>query len=172
MAGRFRGDEFGKMDDKGRIVIPAPFRRVLAEHAAGPQVEVVFVFGPHLKDHAVAYTAKGFEQIEERAQAMAPGQARTFFKRSVVGRSKTLVVDESGRIVLPAGVRARCGLPETLPKGETVPIAMSGEVDTFTLWRRDLFDAETETAEDLAAKLPEHFDIMQLLDDPDAVAWD
>lgn len=171
MPSRFRGEETCRLDAKGRIAIPAPFRRVLAEAMEDPGAapEVIIVYGDHLKDFCECFDARSFREAEEDILAMKPGRARSVLMENVIGKSRTLSIDETGRIVLPAKVKARARLPDK----EAADVYAIGLGNKFRLWSQDVYDevvgAGTRAALD---KLPPDFDIMRLIDEPDAIEWE
>ena len=171
MPSRFRGEETCRMDAKGRVAIPSPFRRVLAEamDEAGAPPDVTIVYGDHLADHCECYDARSFEEIEDRILAMPAGHpARNLLEKNVLGKSRTLTIDDTGRIVLPPKVKSRARLPE---KGAADVYAI-GLGNKFRLWSQDVYDDVVGAATRAALeKLPEGFDVMRLIDEPDAIAW-
>lgn len=172
MARTFRGEGRYKVDAKGRVSIPAEFRRVLQERdprcqrAEAPEAfpELVLVFGDHLDGHVEGYTAEAAAEVDARIAAMPRGhKARKLLEHLFNAQSQTLIVDETGRIVLSAKIREKLGL-----SGDAYFKAAG---DTFQIWDADRYEATVgaNVAEQLAA-LPEDFDPMALLDDPNAVA--
>lgn len=159
------------MDAKGRIAIPAPFRRVLAEAMddAGAPPEVVIVYGDHLSNHCECYDVRSFREIEDRIFAMPEGHpARDLLEENVLGKSRTIGIDETGRIVLPPKVKARAGLPDKA----AADVYAIGLGTKFRLWSQALYD-EVVGAGTRAAlkKMPPNFNAMRLIDEPDAIDW-
>ena len=160
------------MDGKGRIAIPAPFRRVLAEAMDDPGAppEMVIVYGAHLGNHCECYDARSFRQIEDGILALPDGHpARDELELKVIGQSRTLTIDETGRIVLPPKVKARVGLPDK----EAADVYAIGLGTKFRLWSQSVYDEVAEArTKAVADKIPPNFNIMRLIDDPNAIAWD
>ncbi len=159
------------MDAKGRIAIPAPFRRVLAEAmgdaAAAP--EVVIVYGDHLATHCECYDVRSFGEIEERIFAMTEGHpARDLLEENVLGKSRTIAIDETGRLVLPPKVKARARLPDK----EAADVYAIGLGTKFRLWSQEVYDAEIGAGNRAVVdRLPRNFNVMRLIDEPDVVDW-
>lgn len=157
----FRGEFNQKVDGKGRMSIPADFRRVLEDgdpqHPETPNPRVVVLYGPHLKNHLQAYTIEAMAEIEAQIQALPRGSAeRKRASRLILSKSWAAEVDRDGRIVLPKERREQIGL-----EGEATMVAM---LDYFEIWNRDTYEA-TEAAEDEAylEEMGDDFDPMTLL---------
>ena len=169
MATRFRGEETAKMDAKSRVAIPAAFRRVLAEGTPdGGPARVVINYGEHLDGFCRCYSEESFQSLEDRILAMQDGTtARMLLQRFVLRQSLTATIDDTGRIVLPAKVKDRTGLPDKEPDS----VYFGGMGDHFELWREDLFEARDGGAASAAlARLPAGFDLLALIENPDALA--
>lgn len=171
MRNRFRGEEEARLDAKGRLVIPAKFRAVLSEamETPGAAPEVVIVYGEHLSNHCECYDARSFAAIEDRIFGMPDGHpARDLLEENVLGRSHTLAVDETGRVVLPPKVRARARLPE---RG-AADVYLIGLGNKFRLWSQEVYDEEVGASTRAAlGRLPPNFNVMRLIDEPDAIDW-
>ena len=154
----FRGEFNQKVDGKGRMSIPADFRRVLEsgdpDHPENPNPRLVLLYGPHLKDCLHVYTIKAMAEIEAGIAALPRGSAqRKQASRMILGKSWETEVDRDGRIVLPKERREQIGL-----QGEATMIAMG---DYFEIWNSADF-AEAEAAQ--SSDFPEDFDPLSLLD--------
>lgn len=159
MALSFRGEFTQRVDGKGRMSIPADFRRVLEDgdprHPENPLPRLVVLYGPHLKDCLHAYTIDAMADIEAGIQALPRGSSqRKQASRMILGKSWETEVDKDGRIVLPKARRDQIGL-----EGEAVMVAMG---DYFEIWNADTYAAEE--AEVFPADLPDDFDPLSLLD--------
>ena len=170
MTTRFRGEETAKMDAKSRVAIPAAFRRVLAEDApdGGPS-RVVINYGEHLNGFCRCYSELSFQALEDRIYAMPDGHpAKNVLQRNVLRRSMTATIDDTGRIVLAPKVKEKTGLPDKEPDS----VYFGGMGNHFELWREATFEArEGERADADLARLPQGFDLLALIGNPDAVDW-
>ena len=163
----FRGEFDQKVDGKGRMSIPADFRRVLEsgdpdfpEKTANPRM--VVLYGPHLKNCLQAYTIDDMAEIEAGIRSLPRGSdARKQASRMILGKSWETEVDRDGRIVLPKARREQIDLD-----GLSTMVAMG---DHFEIWNAETYESE-EGAEFKAylEKMPENFDPMSLLENPDA----
>lgn len=158
---RFRGEGIHKVDGKGRVSIPADFRRVIAagdpDWSEGKAPNFVIFYGD-TKPVLRCYTVEAFEELEEQiAQHPLGSQRRRILSKLYSGRSLTSTLDDSGRIVLPILRRRQIGL-----EGEAYFIAAG---DTFEIWRPETYQAEEQAATDAFLQgLPDGFDPLALLD--------
>jgi len=140
VARRFRGEGHHKVDTKGRVSIPASFRRVLeAEDPLWPETnenpELVIVYGDHRRKFLECYTMQAIEEVDAKIDALPRGaMERKMLQRLFHGQSFPTNVDETGRLVLPAKLRAKIGL-----EGEALFI---GAGDTFQIWKPETYEAE------------------------------
>ncbi len=162
MGRRFRGESQHKVDGKGRVSIPASFRRVLEASdpnwQSGDAPELVIVYGDARRNYLECYTMEAIEEVDAKIAALPRGSlARKALERMFNGQSLPTTVDETGRLVLPAKLRNKIGL-----KGEAFFIAAG---DTFQIWKPETFDdvQEMEAAK-LMDELPEGMDPLALLD--------
>ena len=168
MGRRFRGESHNKVDGKGRVSIPAPFRRVIEagdpNHPENPAPELVIVYGDHRRKYLECYTIEAIEEVDTKIDALPRGsEARKMLQRLFHGQSHPTSIDDTGRLVLPAKLRAKIGL-----ESEAFFIAAG---DTFQIWKPETYETEeVARTEEWLEDLPEDFDPLSLLDGPlDAV---
>ncbi|MEL7300189.1 MAG: division/cell wall cluster transcriptional repressor MraZ [Pseudomonadota bacterium] len=164
MARRFRGESHHKVDTKGRVSIPAHFRRVLEaadpDYIPGANPELVIVYGDHRRKFLECYTMEAIAEVDEKIDALPRGsKERKVLQQLFHGQSLPTSVDETGRIVLPAKLRQKIGLT-----GEAFFIAAG---DTFQIWRPETYEAEElSKTEAFLDDMPDDFDVMSFLDAP------
>ncbi|SHH73747.1 division/cell wall cluster transcriptional repressor MraZ [Cognatishimia maritima] len=162
MARRFRGESHHKVDTKGRVSIPASFRRVLEASdpnwKSGETPELVIVYGDHRRNYLECYTIEAIEEVDEKIDALPRGSMeRKMLQRLFHGQSFPTSVDETGRLVLPAKLRQKIDLDK-----EAFFIAAG---DTFQIWKPETYEAEELSAtEEWLDDLPEDFDPLIFLD--------
>lgn len=103
------------MDTKGRVSIPATFRRVLEagdpNWQPGANPELVIVYGDHRRNYLECYTMEAIEEVDSKIDAMPRGAIeRKMLQRMFHGQSFPTNVDETGRLVLPAKLRSKIEL--------------------------------------------------------------
>jgi MraZ protein len=98
----FRGSQQARIDEKGRLKVPADFRAVL-EQAYGPRVFVTSLDGG---ESAVIYPMPVWEALEAKVlQLPSLDPRRLNFLRKVNRLGQTLELDAQGRILLPQSIR-------------------------------------------------------------------
>lgn len=159
---RFRGEFTNKVDGKGRVSIPAPYRHVLSAGdpgwTEGLLPEFVIVYGDHRRKYLECYTMEAIEEVDEKIAALPRGSVeRRMLERLFSGQSESARVDETGRIVLSAKLRQKIGID-----GEAFFIAAG---DTFQIWKPETYEeVELAKTEEWLEELPEDFDPLVLLD--------
>ncbi len=138
MGRSFRGESVHKVDSKGRVSIPASFRRVLEEgdpdFAASNIAQVVLNYGVRPGECLEGYSITGMEEIDGRIRAVAPySDERESLEFMFNTQSTYVQLDETGRIVLSARLR------EMFDLGEEVIFA--GMNDRFQIWQPKAFEA-------------------------------
>lgn len=121
----FLGTHTPKLDDKGRLILPAKFRDELSGG-------VVLTRG---QEHCVyVFSASEFEQIHQsiRQAPLTSKQARDFLRMFLSGASDQ-VPDRQGRISVPANLREYAGLDREL--------AVIGAGNRAEIWDRKAWDA-------------------------------
>lgn len=161
MARRFRGQEEVKIDAKGRLSIPAKFRRVFEssdpDWEPGRRPQLVIVYGPDDWQHLELYTMRAINEIDEQIDHMTRGSPeRLWLERLMNGTAEETEIDGDGRLVLPQKLREKIGLDD-----KAFFIA-SG--DYLRLWNPDIYaEAEGNAVDAFAASQPEGFDPRSLL---------
>ena len=159
---RFRGESRHKVDSKGRVSIPASFRRVLEagdpDWTEGLSPNFVIVYGDQRRKYLECYTIQEIEDVEDRISRMKRGsKKRRILERLFSTLSITTSVDETGRIVLPAKLREKIGISNEAQ--------FTGNVDTFQIWEPAAYEADLEETEDELADFDG--DPLELLDEDD-----
>lgn len=162
MARRFRGESIHKVDGKGRVSIPAPFRRVLEEGdpdwTDGLNPNLILVYGGKSRDYIEGYTMRSMDEVDEQISALPRGsRRRRALELMFSGQSVQLSVDETGRLVLSPKLRDKIGI-----KSEAIFVATG---DTFQIWEPSAYDTYVEILEDWVEEEVDDIDLLTLLDD-------
>ncbi|SMO36896.1 division/cell wall cluster transcriptional repressor MraZ [Paracoccus laeviglucosivorans] len=117
MARRFRGSEEVKVDAKGRVSIPAKFRRVFEscdpDWSTGKRPQMVIVFGTRDWKHLQLFTIEAMNEIDDSIAAMPRGSAeRNLLENIYHGHAEETEIDGDGRLVLPQKLREKIGLAD------------------------------------------------------------
>lgn len=161
MARRFRGSDTFKVDAKGRVSIPAPFRRVIEacdpDWRDGLRPNIVVVYGPQTQDWLEVYTMKAVEEIDQQIEDMQRGSTgRLILEERMYGQSFEAQIDEDGRLVLPQKYREKIGL--------TTEAFFISAGDYFNIWKPETYAAKAGArARRFADQYPEDFDPRSLL---------
>ena len=162
MARRFRGESHHKVDGKGRVSIPALFRRVIElgdpSYIEGLNPELVIVYGDHRRNYLECYTIQAINELDLKIDALPRGSMeRRMLQRLFHGQSFPTMVDDTGRLVLPLKLRKKINL-----QTEAFFIAAG---DTFQIWKTETYEAEElSKTEAWLDQLPENFDPLVYLD--------
>jgi len=159
----FRGESLHKVDGKGRVSIPALFRRVIEASdpnwTDGLNPELIIVYGDHRRRYLECYTIEAMQEVDDKINALPRGSMERMLQRMFHGQSFPTSVDETGRLVLPAKLRKKIELDD-----EAFFIAAG---DTFQIWKPETYDAdELSKTENWLEEFPEDFDPLILLDQP------
>lgn len=129
----FRGRFEHTLDDKGRLALPAPFRRALAE--AG---EDMLVVTPHLTAPClVASPVSEWRRFEDKLDAFPQFHPQAAdVKRLYVGNARDCPIDKQGRLLLPQQHREDVGLVRD--------VLWVGTLKNIEIWAKERWEAEME----------------------------
>ena len=168
MSRRFRGESTHKVDAKGRVSIPALFRRVLEAcdpaWDTGRNPELVIVYGDHRRSYLECYTMEAIAEVDARIDRLPRGSAqRKALQNLFHGQSLPTSVDETGRLVLPQKLRELMGIE--------AEAFFAGMGDKFEIWAPDEFQADMTDLDEWGAARPEGETPFDALDAMDAAAF-
>ena len=90
---RFRGEAENKVDSKGRVSIPAPFRRVLEEGdpdwSNGVNPNFVIVYGRRNSKCLEGYSLKSMNDVDEEWDSFTPETNLQKRMKDVIARIET-----------------------------------------------------------------------------------
>lgn len=144
MRRRFRGESVHKVDAKGRVSIPAPFRRVLEEGdpdwTEGLNPNFVLIYGRRGNVCLEGYSMQTMGLVDDEVSSLPRfSREREILERMLSSKSVYAQVDENGRIVLPARLRELIGVSEEA--------LFAGMIDKFQIWSPQGY-ADDETRND------------------------
>ncbi len=119
------------IDEKGRLSLPAQFRR------DNPEQTLVLV---NVFPHALTlYPEETWAQVEERLRDMMrrQPQARSFYLK-VTANAVEVVPDKQGRILVPRAMQDAVGIAG--------PTLIVGAIDRIELWDPQTFASQVEEA--------------------------
>lgn len=124
----FKGTYRHRIDAKGRLPVPAVFRRALAE--GGSTNVVVTLFDQCLAAYPEVEWSRLERQLAQLPPFSGPAKALT---RLVASRAVDCALDVQGRVLLPPGLRAAAGLHREA--------AVIGVLNRFEVWAPEKWDA-------------------------------
>ena len=107
---RFRGEAENKVDNKGRVSIPAAFRRILEEGdpdwSSGLNPNLVIVYGRRNRKCLEGYSLCSIEIVDNLVSNLPRySKEREILERLLNSQSIYIQLDENGRIILPLKLR-------------------------------------------------------------------
>ncbi|MBJ3762268.1 cell division/cell wall cluster transcriptional repressor MraZ [Maribius pontilimi] len=126
-----------KIDSKGRLSVPADFRRLLEkndpEWEEGKQARMVVVYGDERRDYLEVHSVKDLMDIHRQIQRMDRGsRKRAELQRLYAHQVQPVTLDDTGRIVLNATLRNKIGLTDTA--------IVVGNSDTFLIYKPETYE--------------------------------
>ena len=164
MSRRFRGESIHKVDGKGRVSIPAAFRRVLEEndpdYTSGLNPNLIIVYGNSKRTFLEGFSVASINEVDEKIAALPRGsKSRRILERMFSGQALHTSIDETGRLVLPQKIRDQVGIIN-----DAIFIA-SG--DTFQIWHPDKYTQHNSEIDSWYDQQDSEFDPLFLLEGED-----
>jgi MraZ protein len=158
---RFRGESVHKVDQKGRVSVPAPFRRVLEEGdpdwQPGQNPTLVLIYGMPGGDCLEGYSVEGANRLDEKVSRLPTfSKQRRALERLLNTQSVYAQVDENGRIVLPQKLREQFGLD--------AEALFAGMGEHFQVWAPEAYRADMAAIDSWRDGLGEGEDPFDMLD--------
>lgn len=126
----FRGNHPAKIDDKGRLKIPAEYRVLLEAHF-GPSPTVFITSDDDDGRFARLYPLSHWEAYEAKVRQMpSSSETREKLLENVAFFGLNAQLDNQGRVQLPAELRERAGLT---PEAE---VYVMGHLECLTVWNQ------------------------------------
>jgi MraZ protein len=133
----FLGSYLHQMDDKGRLQLPASFRR------ADPESPLVLV--QVFENALTLYPEAAWAEVEGRLREMLRLQpAARSWVLGITANAVEVVPDRQGRILVPPRLQAQAGI-----EGPTLVV---GAIDRIELWNPERFAAATAAPVEDAAR--------------------
>lgn len=129
----FSGKYYYSLDPKGRIIIPSPFREVIAANY-GPKL---YLTNAAFEKCLHIYPLEEWSKLQEKVKGLPKmDKAVRFFMRRVIASAVETTLDRQGRVLVPAAHREDSGI-----NGEVVIV---GQIDRLEIWDRVLWDEATD----------------------------
>ena len=132
---RFRGRYNFSIDEKGRINIPAKFRKLLA-----PEAEETFVICRAPDNCLWAYPKDEWEKFEDKLLAMPMSREVNKFQRTLQNTLTDSTIDKQGRISLTQYQIEIAGINKD--------VSIIGRGNNLEIWDRKRFEQYTGSGDD------------------------
>ncbi|MFO6462760.1 cell division/cell wall cluster transcriptional repressor MraZ [uncultured Jannaschia sp.] len=157
---RFRGNSTHKVDGKGRVSIPADFRRVLdaadPDREPGTNARVHVLYGDTRNPWLTCYSVAALAEEDAKIERLPDGHPdREVLEDYFYTFVETLSIDDSGRLVLPRALRDQVGI------GDEAVFASKGR--TFRILSPQVPEVAANPLKTRLGELPEGFSITRLL---------
>ena len=158
----FRGEIENKVDAKGRVSIPADFRRIIEREDSskeqGECASFTIVYGDDRLSCLKCYTERSIRELDACIDAMdRSSEKRKFLEFFFQTRSFRAQLDPSGRLVIPPKLRAKINLRSVAN--------FAGRGDTFEIWNPDDYRANSEQLTGMFREGSTAKDPMSILDE-------
>lgn len=125
----FSGKYYYTIDPKGRVIIPSPFREIIAINYNTKLYITNDVFDKCLH----VYPQEEWSRLEEKVRLLPKSQEEVkFFMRRVIASAQEVELDKQGRILVPAAHREDAAL--------STDIVIVGQIEKIELWDRKEWD--------------------------------
>ncbi len=132
---RFVSSYTNRIDAKGRVSVPAPFRAILARDG----FDGVFCYPSLDQDTLDAGGASLIAEIQNLLEDLPPySDERDELSLALFGDSEILKIDQDGRVVLPERLRSHAGIADQ--------VCFVGVGHKFQLWSPDKLEERRKTA--------------------------
>ena len=144
MIKRFRGESLHKVDAKGRVSVPAAFRRVLEEgdpdFSRGSYPNFVIVYGGVRGDCLEGYTISSISKVDKLISKLPRfSKDREILERFINTQSTYIQLDETGRIVLSQRLKEKIGI-----RDEAI---FAGMGEKFQIWEPKNYQNDLDALE-------------------------
>jgi MraZ protein len=128
----FLGEIECTLDAKGRLMIPARFRRLVPDDTGG-----IYVVSMGKERCLNLFPQREWnETIVAKLQAMPPGPEKRNAIRFFSSRSSTLKIDKAGRVAIPANLLGAIGSPKH--------VMVVGALNYMEIWSIDEYRGKTD----------------------------
>ena len=144
----FRGNFTYAVDEKGRVSLPADFRRVLT--SAGDMSVVLTNYVSEGARCIEGFSLKSWVEFEDRLRAKSRFSPKLQkLENFYLSRATECAVDGAGRILLPVHLRSYAGLERE--------VTFTTSVHGFRLWDKRVWEVTFASAEQALLENPEIF---------------
>ena len=131
----FSGKYYYSMDEKGRLMIPAPFREIIFANYSPKLMVANSAFDSCLN----VYPLEEWVKLEEKVRGLPRSdRAVRYFLRRVIASAVESALDKQGRILVPSAHRQDSGLDSE--------VVLVGQVEMIEIWSKPGWQQETDAS--------------------------
>jgi MraZ protein len=132
----FSGKYYYTVDPKGRIIIPAPFREIIASNYSSK----LYITNAPFDKCLYIYPMEEWNKLQDQVRTKPRSdEAIRFFLRRVIASAVEVEMDKQGRVLVPVALREDASI-----NGNVV---MAGQIDRIELWDRNEWDVLFDPAQ-------------------------
>lgn len=130
---KFIGEYVAKLDEKGRVVVPAAFKNIVGKHSEGGEVSFVIkkdLFANCLNMFTYEQWDQESEQVRSRLNLFRREDA-AWYREYMMDRALVTLDQKVGRIIIPKNLLAKIGVDKE--------IVFSGNDFKIEIWAKENF---------------------------------
>jgi MraZ protein len=125
----FSGKYYYTVDPKGRIIIPAPFREIIASNYSSK----LYITNAPFDKCLFIYPMEEWNKLQEQVRTKPRSdEAIRFFLKRVIASATETEMDRQGRILVPIALREDANINSN--------VVMAGQIERIELWDRNEWD--------------------------------
>lgn len=126
----FSGKHYYSVDEKSRLIVPAPFREIITSNYSPKLYITNAAFDRCLH----IYPHEEWVRLEDKVRTLPKmNKDVRFFMRRVIASAQECSVDKQGRILIPSALRQDAGINSD--------VVVVGQIDKIEIWDRKEWDA-------------------------------
>jgi MraZ protein len=125
----FSGKYYYIVDQKGRIIIPAPFREIISSNYSSK----LYITNAPFDRCLYIYPLEEWNKLQDQVRTKPRSdEAIRFFLRRVIASAVEVEMDKQGRVLIPAALREDANI--------NTNVVMAGQIERIELWDRNEWD--------------------------------
>jgi MraZ protein len=137
---RFIGTHLQTVDPKGRVALPAKFKRLMR-----PEDQETMVLTMGRERCLLLYPLSEWTQLAEALDALPRNQAKREAIRSISDHTTELELDTNGRMTIPRDFLQKAGIERD--------VALVGSLRYVELWSRDAYQDGTNARREASSEI-------------------
>lgn len=135
----FFGEYYHSLDEKGRVILPAKFREMLADG---------FFITKSFDNCLLVYTKRDWFELVDKVRTLPTTKASVRnFQRFLIGSAVEGEVNRQGRVLIPQNLRDFAGLEKD--------IVIVGVANKLEIWAKERYERFIASAEESKADIAE-----------------